>query len=168
MFRGIVKTAILLLVFTITAQVASAYVSGPHFPQGPDLRITPGKLCDKPVSYRYPERIAYCDRDVDYEAKEFLILRYDDNFGYSIQYMSRADFKIDHFIPLCAGGSNDLENLWPQHKSIYQLTDPIEPILCEKMAQGKLSQANAVKLIMAAKTNLKNVPAVLRTLQQLK
>jgi hypothetical protein len=81
--------------------------------------------------------------------------------------MNRADFKIDHFIPLCAGGSNDSVNLWPQHKNVYEITDPIEPLLCAKMAQGRLSQTDAIKLIVRAKTDLSQVALVIKILQRL-
>lgn len=144
-----------------------AYSYGPNFPSGPDQTLTPGRLCDRPVRYRYPENIAYCARDVSYETKEILIKKYDEQLGFHIQSMNRSDFKIDHLIPLCAGGSNDSSNLWPQHKSIYETTDVLEPLLCEKMAQGKLQQADAVKLIIKAKSDPSQVSLVIKTLQGL-
>ena len=82
--------------------------------------------------------------------------------------MERMDFKIDHFIPLCAGGSNDSENLWPQHKSVYVETDPIEPIICEKMAQGLMKQKDAVLLIQDLKTRRKNISQILALLKKSK
>lgn len=165
MFIRHVTGVLFLAAFALSSNTAFSF--GPNFPTGPNLALTPGKLCDRPVNFRYPEQIAYCQRDVTYETKEILIQRYDEELGFHIQTLARADFKIDHFIPLCAGGSNDSKNLWPQHKSIYQVTDPIEPLLCEKMEQGKLSQVNAVKLIIKAKTDLSQVPMVLKTLHGL-
>ncbi len=143
---------------------SALYAFGPNFPAGPNQQLTPGKLCDKPTSFRYPEHIAYCERNVTYETKEFLIKNYDVKLGFRIESMDRAEFKIDHFIPLCAGGSNDTVNLWPQHKSVYEITDPVEPLICDKMAMGKLSQADAVKLIIRAKTDLSQVSAVIQLL----
>lgn len=137
------------------------------FPNAPQLSVTPGKLCDRPQSYRYPEKIAYCGRDVSFETKESLITEYDQKFGYSIQSMTRADFKIDHFIPLCAGGSNDVDNLWPQHKTVYVITDPLEPVLCEKMALGRLKQSDAVNLVIEAKTNLSRTRAIIQYVSRL-
>ena len=58
------------------------------------------------------------------------------------------------------GGSNDHENLWPQHQSIYVITDPLEQEACEAMAEGKLSQAKAVELIKTAKNNLSMVSKI--------
>ena len=152
----VISAVSMLLIFGAQAYCASG------FPNGPQLSITPGKLCDRPHSYRYPEKIAYCGREVSFETKEALINEYDQKFGYSIQSMTRADFKIDHFIPLCAGGSNDVTNLWPQHKTIYTVTDPLEPILCEKMALGRLKQSDAVKLVVEAKTNLSRTKAIIQ------
>lgn len=141
--------------------------SAADFPRGPEINETPGKLCSSPSSRRYPEKINYCERNVDSYLKNAIIQKYDSLFGYHIRSMNRGDFKIDHLVPLCAGGANDPENLWPQHKSIYAITDPIEPILCEKMQEGKLLQAEAVKLIMKAKLNLKEAPGVLKYLKSL-
>ena len=92
---------------------------------------------------------------------------YDQKFGYRIAQLPRADFKIDHFIPLCVGGSNDISNLWPQHKAVYEITDPLEPIICEKMAQGKLKQKDAVQMIIDAKTNLGRTEKILLQINRL-
>lgn len=140
----------------------NSQVFAEDFPQGPELSITPGKLCDRPTSTKYAEQIPYCARNVSYSTKEILMKEYDQKFDYNIMKMARIDFKIDHFIPLCVGGSNDITNLWPQHKSIYKITDPLEPILCAKMAQGRLKQKDAVLLVIDAKTNLERVPEILR------
>lgn len=155
----------LLLSLTLFSSLTFAY--GPGFPTTPNSQLTPGKLCDQPSGYRYPEHIAYCERNVTYDTKEILIKNYDKRLGYRIETMNRLDFKIDHFIPLCAGGSNDPVNLWPQHRSVYEVTDPVEPLLCQKMLEGKLSQADAVKLIMRAKMDLSQVPIVMKTLNSL-
>lgn len=138
-----------------------------RFPNNPNLTETPGQLCSKSDSHRYPENISYCERNVDTYTKNAVIQKYDQLFGYQIGSMARKDFKIDHLIPLCAGGSNEVVNLWPQHKSIYMITDPLEPILCQKMKEGKLIQKNAVQLIIQAKMNLDEVPAILKKINSL-
>jgi hypothetical protein len=138
-----------------------------RFPKTPNLNETPGKLCSDSKTHRYPESILYCERSVDTYTKKAVIQKYDQLFGYEIESMNRADFKIDHLIPLCAGGANSEDNLWPQHKKVYEITDPIEPLLCQKMLEGKLLQADAVKLIIHAKTNLDQVPALIKKLNAL-
>jgi hypothetical protein len=131
-----------------------------QFPKGPDANITPGALCTRPDSHRYPEQINYCERNVDTDTKRGRFVAYD-QMGYRTRQMDRQDFKIDHYIPLCMGGSNDIKNLWPQHKSVYAITDPLEPVLCDKMAQGRLLQKKAVEIIMYAKAHLDEVPEII-------
>ncbi len=160
------KTLKIAFAFLI-ALAAGGEISASEFPSGPETSITMGKLCDRPVKYRYPEKIAYCDRDVSYETKEIIINEYDQKFGYSIAKLPRVDFKIDHLIPLCAGGSNDAVNLWPQHKSVYEITDPLEPVVCAKMAQGRLKQKEAIALIIEAKTNLGKTQKILQYISRL-
>ena len=76
---------------------------------------------------------------------------YDHDLGFHTTEMERMSFKIDHHIPLCMGGSNEQNNLWPQHSSVYQLTDPLEPLLCNIMSAGKIQQAEAVRIIHEVK-----------------
>lgn len=137
------------------------------FPLGPDAATTPGELCHKPDSKRYPEKIDYCSRDVSSDTKWEIIDYYDQELGYSIRQTGRGAFKIDHYIPLCMGGSNEKANLWPQHKSVYAITDPMEQLACEKMAQGRLKQADAVDMIKRGKNNLELVKGIVQDLRAL-
>ena len=128
-------------------------VAAADFPSGPDLEITPGVLCEKPSEIRYPEKIKYCERNVSSQTKAAVIRDYDHQLGFRVGQMRREDFKIDHLIPLCAGGSNSSKNLWPQHKTIFALTDRLEGFLCEILATGKIKQIEVVKIIRRAKNN---------------
>jgi hypothetical protein len=162
--RLVLVTLVLAFSFSV-----HAFDAGPQgrFPLGPDPKMTPGALCETGTTKRYPEGIRYCDRNVDRDLKRDLFRRYDVTLGYETQEMPRGDFKIDHFIPLCAGGSNDAENLWPQYKTVYAITDPVEPLICEKMQEGVLKQADAVQLVRKAKLDLSQVPSVLNYLNSL-
>ncbi len=137
------------------------------FPHGPDPDLTPGELCDRPDAHRYPEKIPYCNRNVDSSTKWAVIRTYDRELGYEIERTGRMKFKIDHYIPLCMGGSNNEVNIWPQHESVYQRTDPLEGLACEKMSAGVLLQDRAVELIKEAKNDLSRVPEILRYIQSL-
>jgi len=125
-----------------------------RYPMGPHDELTPGSFCSSPASYRYSERIAWCRRDVSSDVKRTVMVTYDNHLGYQVTRMNRQDFKIDHYIPLCMGGSNKTDNLWPQHKSVYAATDPIEQRLCELVASGEMRQAQAVGLVRQAKGDL--------------
>jgi hypothetical protein len=155
----------LALAFVLLSSVTS-FADG-AFPKTPDQTLTPGALCSTPDQKRYPEGIAYCSRDVGGDLKQKVMETYDSTLGYTITSMNRSLFKIDHFIPLCMGGSNQAENLWPQHASVYVITDPLEQVSCDKMAAGKLRQADAVEMIKHAKLNLADAPETLRHLRSL-
>lgn len=146
-FRTLTLAVALLAAPTLRAE-------SDRYPTEPNESITPGELCARADSYRYPERISYCERSVSTGLKNEIIRQYDSQFGYEIGRMDRADFKIDHFIPLCMGGSNTRGNLWPQHKSVFGHTDPIEQGLCQLMAEGRLSQSEAVTMIRDVKHHL--------------
>jgi hypothetical protein len=145
----------------------SGKLNGGVFPIGPDPKMTPGSLCDSPAVHRYPEGIAYCDRNVDSATKKQIILDYDQNLGFNIHAMNRGEFKIDHYIPLCAGGSNHVDNLWPQHRSVFEVTDPLEQQVCIKMSEGHLKQADAILMIREGKANLSKVESLLSTLESM-
>lgn len=172
-FKGLVRVLFVSAIVSVTLSSASmAYYDADQaqrgrYPKGPHAEVTPGTLCNAPDAYRYPEKIAYCKRDVNSFLKKEIIRQYDEQFGYSIGSMERNDFKIDHYIPLCAGGGNEQANLWPQHKSVYAITDPMEPLVCGKMAEGKLSQKDAIELIRQGKNDLSKVDAIIEHLQSL-
>jgi hypothetical protein len=141
----------LLLVLSFTAQARSR---AGNFPLGPNPQMTPGALCTHPTAYRYAEHIPYCDRSVGGGLKRQIIQDYDSKLGFSIQKMPRGDFKIDHFIPLSIGGANEVTNLWPQHKSVYSFSDPLESDVSNLMVAGKIKQADAVRVIRECKLDL--------------
>jgi len=127
--------------------------SNGRYPIKPHDDVTPGTTCRNPSYRRYPEKIAYCERDVQPSLKYDIIRDYDRRFGYKIGNMNRGDFKIDHLIPLCMGGGNERENLWPQHRSVFDNTDIAESTLCEQMSFGRLKQVDAISLIRRIKND---------------
>lgn len=155
-------------IFILLLSLSSlCFGSNPEFPNSPDPKLTPGSLCTKPDEYRYPERIPYCDRDVDSSEKDVVFTIYRKELGYVLSPRQRRNYKIDHYFPLCAGGSNELNNLWPQHRSIYEVTDPIESIGCAKLKLGRISQKDLLKMIVDAKRDLSQAREVLRKLESL-
>lgn len=158
-FKSLFVSALLILT-TSSAFALDA------FPKGPDATLTPGALCSHPDERRYPENIAYCDRNVDSSVKGEIFMAYD-QIGYRTRSMRRQDFKIDHYFPLCMGGSNEKTNLWPQHKSVYEITDPLEQKICDKMAEGVLLQKDAIEIVKKAKADLSTVDGYMEQLDNL-
>ena len=159
-YLGVFLRNVLASLLVLLFVASTSFAADSRYPQGPNETMTPGSVCKNPSRYRYPEKVAYCERDVETQLKRDIIAQYDEKFGYRIQTMDRQAFKIDHYIPLCMGGSNNRNNLWPQHKSVYEITDPLEQLLCEKMALGVLRQAQAMDLIRKAKNDLDQAPEV--------
>lgn len=149
----------LTVAFTVLSVSLTSLAQEP-FPTSPEPSVTPGSVCESPTEYRYPEKIAYCKRNVETNTKREIIKEYDETFGYQIGSMDRQQFKIDHYIPLCMGGSNDRSNLWPQHRTVFEQTDSLEQQLCEKMSQGLLKQAEAIEMIKHAKNNLHEIDGI--------
>ncbi|MNL21479.1 hypothetical protein D3C87_1427710 [compost metagenome] len=154
------------LVSALFVFMASSALAMDAFPTAPDAALTPGALCKNPATYRYPENIAYCGRDVDSRQKAQIYMAYDE-IGYQTRSMKRQNFKIDHYFPLCMGGSNESANLWPQHKTVYTITDPLEQKICEKMSEGVLLQRDAVDIIKKAKADLSLVDGYMEYLEGL-
>jgi hypothetical protein len=136
------------------------------YPIAPDARLTIGTLCTTPTEHRYPEQIPYCERNVATATKNDIFVAYR-RLGYKLPSNTRKDYKIDHYIPLCMGGSNQTNNLWPQHISIYTQTDSLEAAICEKMKAGRMYQAAAVKMMKAVKNNLRLLPQAFAELDRL-
>ena len=152
---------VLASLFLVLSLASFAIAGNGAYPTQPDPSMTPGQLCQLPTRFRYPEHIKYCDRDVDPQTKWAVINSYVKKFGYDITSSNRSSFKIDHYIPLCMGGSNDVSNLWPQHVSVYTQTDPMEPLMCDKMSMGRLKQAEAVELMKKGKNDFSQIKSIL-------
>lgn len=111
----------------------------------PLIPTVPGSYCtpsDPDFShYRYPERIAYCFRNVATWRKDDICER--------DGVYNRSNFTVDHLIPLSHGGSNHDDNLWCQHKSINVTS--LENRMYRKLARGEITREEAVKIILNAK-----------------
>ncbi len=68
---------------------------------------------------------------------------------YGLPPGTHPDYEIDHLIPLCLGGSDDLSNLWPQpRRSIEPIwnaeaKDRLERLLCDMVCAGQIDIATA-------------------------
>lgn len=117
------------------------------FPLKADPVKTPGDVCTETnpdfKEFRYKEKIAVCNRNIT-TAKRSKV--YD---SYGIVVSERKNYTIDHFIPLFIGGSNDIKNLWPQHKDISSAA--LEYRVYNIINAGKLEKADCLDLLMAIK-----------------
>ncbi len=112
----------------------------------PDPAKTPGVLCTKDdpnfKGYDYPEHIARCNRNVNTNDKLKIAAEYG-----NIPQSEWPQYEFDHMIPLCAGGSDDIKNLWPQPITEAHQKDVLENNICLAMQAGTLTQAQAVQKV---------------------
>jgi hypothetical protein len=167
MLKQLLSTVVVLVTILTSTSLIAGQQGSNKYPDGPNTNKTPGAICENESEYRYPEHIKYCERNVSTSTKNKIIAEYDKEFGFDCQKMNRGDFKIDHFIPLSIGGSNDVKNLWPQHKSVYKITDPLESEVANLIVKAKIKQADAIRVIKECKLNLGRCPELLDYLKKL-
>jgi hypothetical protein len=111
----------------------------------PDPALTPGTLCTAAsagfdgIHHGAP----HCRRRVTVSARRTALARY------GVPWAQRGLYELDHYIPLCLGGSNDLANLFPQSWESAKRKDVLERRLCAAFAAGRLSQDEAVARLRA-------------------
>jgi hypothetical protein len=112
----------------------------------PNPAITPGVLCTPTdpnfKGYDYPSQVARCNRNIA-QAEKLLVAGWYGN----IPEASWPNYEFDHLIPLCAGGSNDPKNLWPQPIAEAHDKDKVEVDVCLGLRAGTMTQAQAVQTI---------------------
>jgi len=133
------RTFLMVAVTILFSQLAVAVVQ-------PNWNLTPGHLCSASdpnfSKYDYPEHIARCARNVDDQEK----LQVAESYG-NIPKADWAKYEFDHLIPLCAGGSDDPQNIWPQPIDDAHLKDVLENDICMGMKAGTLTQSQAVQKV---------------------
>lgn len=97
----------------------------------PDPRLTPG-------------RVAKHDKDrggVTLAMEQKVFARY------RLPWSRRAEFKIDHVIPLELGGADTIDNLWPQRVRIRPYNadrkKQLAGVLLERVRSGRMTLAQA-------------------------
>lgn len=112
----------------------------------PNWQITPGVACtaqDPNFSgYDYPEQIARCNRNIGIQEKQQVAVEYG-----NIPQSAWAQYEFDHLIPLCAGGSDDIRNLWPQPINDAHEKDKLENEICTSLKAGTITQAEAIQKV---------------------
>jgi hypothetical protein len=108
----------------------------------PDPTLTPGAV-------RTTDRSEICStstRELRHWSRERddRILR-----EYGLPPGQHPNYEVDHLIPLCLGGADDIRNLWPQPRRSIEATwnaekkDDLEARLCQMVCAGEISPATA-------------------------
>ena len=110
-----------------------------------DHEATPGDLCKEGdldfSNFDYPSHVARCTRHVTKGMKQ-QVADY-----YEVVEEDWSNYEFDHLYPLCAGGSNHIENLWPEPKELALEKDKIENKICRALKAGTMDQEEAIQEI---------------------
>lgn len=113
------------------------------FATAPNTQITPGILCSESDpnfgGYAYPSHVAKCIRNVSESEKSQIAQAYG-----NIKKSEWPNYEFDHLIPLCAGGSNDIRNIWPQPIQEAHGKDILENDICTQLRSGQMNQQQAL------------------------
>ena len=128
------------------AQAAAVPIAGQGARTSPDPTFTPGHLCTPAdpnfKEYRYPEHIAYCQRNVTQQMKQQVAAHY------GIAQADWGNYEFDHLLPLAIGGDSSVDNLWPQPRGNPDGSDgkdKLELDLYNQLKAGTITQAEAVR-----------------------
>jgi hypothetical protein len=146
MFRILIS--LLFFVSIVYAQDGTPYdFSQPQQPLIPNDYKTPGKLylpkptVDEMCTVGYTKTV----RDVPWSVKKKVFERY------GIDPKNSSHYEVDHLISLQLGGSNDIENLWPQSYETKpwnaRVKDKLENHLHREICQGRMDRSHAQAII---------------------
>ena len=114
--------------------------------QQPDSVLTPGVACSEQdpdfKGFDYPSHVARCNRNISIQEKQRVAAKYGD-----IPQSEWSNYEFDHLLPLCAGGSNSDQNLWPQPIEEAHIKDTLEVQICTAMKAGTMTQDEAFKKV---------------------
>ena len=121
------------------------------FPTKPDPDVTVGDYCDEQdpdfVGYRYEDKVPYCIRKVSRHRKTRVYNQY------HVPEDCRVEYTVDHYIPLFMGGSNEVANLWPEHRRVKATRQNLEQQLYLELRNGHITQSRAIEVVTEAKMN---------------
>lgn len=118
---------------------AAAHCHATGTPQLPDHACTPGAvettdldvICHQSTKER---------RNVSTAEKRQVFAEY------GIPWEDRASFEVDHLTPLCAGGSNEIGNLWPQPLAEAHVKDVYEEESKRRICAGTMTPKQAQEI----------------------
>ncbi len=113
------------------------------YPLTPNPNVTSPHNCtkkDKDYKETRYVNVDICKRNVSSNRKGSVY------YSYKIPKGERSQYTIDHLVPLSLGGSNNLRNLWPQHKSISSAK--YENEIYNKLLKGEISYQEALNKIL--------------------
>ena len=133
---AVVALITLLLLSNIIAQQGESYLPNPKLTPGATLKLTKDDLCGP------SRKETDGSLSISLKRKVFEL--------YKIRTEATTPHNIDHLIPVSLGGSNEIENLWPQPLSgewNYNQKNQLERRLHKLVCTGQLDLETAQREI---------------------
>ena len=112
------------------------------------IPLTLGELCTPDnkdfIGYRYKENIPICERNVSVATKNKVCER--------DGVKDRTNYIVDHFNSLSMGGSNDINNLWCEPKSLNTASKEAE--LYNQLKNGTKTQKEVLDELYKLKISI--------------
>jgi hypothetical protein len=138
------------LVTTTRRLLAAIFVSGATIVSAFAFETVPNKaLTGGSVRIEGQDVAAACGHAKQHRGPMYAARRDEVLMRYGLPPGTHLDYEIDHLIPLCLGGSDDLSNLWPPPRlSIEPIwnaeaKDRLERLLCDMVCAGQIDIATA-------------------------
>ena len=128
------RLATFALAATITfGSLLALSIAEPGAPEIPDPALTPGavastdarEICGEVAGLTYSRQHRQTTREMKAEVRQ----------RYGVPQGWRGE--IDHRVPLCLGGADVVENLWPQ--TDFQAKDELEAQACRAVCHGQMT-----------------------------
>jgi hypothetical protein len=140
--RLLIAASAFLAICGFTALAAAADHRWPNYP---NVALTPGKVattdvrevCARDGSLSYSRRHRVTADDL----KSWVFREY--GIAPPRGHLARAEWEIDHLVPLCLGGADEAANLWPQNRTTFRRKDQREAYACREVCAARLSLATA-------------------------
>ena len=115
------------------------------YPTYPDPKLTPGDIVNYPIEKICVSGYSDEERHVTNSRKKEVYAEY------GVPYpQPKGSYEVDHFMPVCIGGSNEMSNLWLQPAQPYpgyHEKDQLEQYLCRAVCRdGKMTIQEAQNL----------------------
>ncbi len=148
------RKRLIALACFLTALVLLVLAAGLQLGLAADLTLTPGVVRDLSVETICKTKWGRDRRLVTAAMKRQVFENYglkgnaDASQGCKLDKHGRR-YEVDHLVPRCAGGADDVKNLWPQCYSgewNAVMKDRLEVLACKKICKGELSVKEAQAL----------------------
>jgi hypothetical protein len=136
--RQPMPTALLIAAFAIAAAITAATPAHAQDAAAiPDPRVTPGEVVSTDRALACAQGRTPRPWMVDVARDIFAL--------YGVPWAERHNYELDHLIPRCLGGADEMANLWPQPLAEAVRKDRVERAVCHAVCDSQTMSIEAAQ-----------------------